>query len=91
MKPYRVQVSGLTFNAATQRFQARVIFHEGTDRITYPVELAAPITADFETVSRGLVLRARVIRKQERGANIAHLKSIVAHAMHVGHHASPAA
>ena len=89
MQSYRAQVSGLTFNAATQCFQARVIFHEGPDRITYPVELAAPITADFKTVSRGVVLRARAIRKQERGANIAHLKSIAAQATHLGQSISP--
>ncbi len=78
MKSYGAEVRGLTYNAATQRFQASVIFHEGGEAVTYPVELDAPINADFETVSRGIVLRARAERKRSRGANISHFKSIAA-------------
>lgn len=76
MQSYGAEVQGLTYNAERQAFQARVIFHEGGERQTYPVELTAPITSDFETVSRGLALRARILRNQNRGANVAHLKMV---------------
>lgn len=76
MNSYGAEISGLSYNAATQSYQARIIFHEGCEKITYPVELCAPITADFDTVSRGLVLRARAMRKQDRGANVSTLKTL---------------
>lgn len=78
MKSYGAEVSGLTYNAAEQSYQARVIFHEGGERITYPVSLDAPVTADFAVISRGLVLRARALRKQDRGANVARLRDVAA-------------
>ncbi|ALI55916.1 hypothetical protein [Celeribacter marinus] len=89
MKLYSAQVSDLTFDAATQQFQADVIFHEGGEQVTYPVELSAPFTASFETVSRGLMVRARAIRKQERGASIASLKSIASQTVHIRYGISP--
>ncbi|AJE45177.1 hypothetical protein P73_0462 [Celeribacter indicus] len=66
----------MTYNPARQAFEARVIFHEAGERITYPVDLAAPINSDFETLARGLVLRARAMRARNRGDNIAHLKLV---------------
>nr|WP_321506371.1 hypothetical protein [uncultured Celeribacter sp.] len=74
MTSYGADIQGLHYNAAEQSYEARVIFHEGADRVTYPVDLNVPITADFAAVSRGLVLRARAMRAQDRGANLAHLK-----------------
>ncbi|WP_439105394.1 hypothetical protein [Celeribacter marinus] len=91
MKLYSAQVSDLTFDAATQQFQADVIFYEGGDQVTYAVELSAPFTASFETVSRGLMVRARAIRKQERGSSIASLKSIAAQPVQIRYGISPLA
>jgi len=68
MPAYRTEVSNLTYNPATQRFEALVIFHEGSDRTSYPCDLAAPIDSDFAHVTRALVVQAKIRRaKAGRG------------------------
>ncbi|NIY79589.1 MAG: hypothetical protein HWE33_15010 [Rhodobacteraceae bacterium] len=76
MQSYGAEVQGLTYNAVEQSYEAKVVFHEAFEKVTYPVALQAPITADFKTISRGLVLRARALRARGRGANVAHLKRV---------------
>jgi hypothetical protein len=84
MQSYGAEIQGLTYNAALQAYQARVIFHEAGERITFPVDFAAPISADYATVSRGLALRARALRNRKRGANVARLKDLAEIAAHQG-------
>ncbi|SLN68122.1 hypothetical protein AQS8620_03195 [Aquimixticola soesokkakensis] len=67
MQLYGAEVSGLTYNAATQAFEALVVFHENADKVSYPTELQAPINADFDSIARGLVLRARMRRARSNG------------------------
>ncbi|MBW6416083.1 hypothetical protein [Celeribacter sp. PS-C1] len=76
MQSYGAEVQGLTYNAADQRYEAKVVFHEAFEKVTYPVDIKAPITANFKTISRGLVLRARALRARGRGVNLAHLKRV---------------
>lgn len=85
MQSYGAEIQGLTYNAAEQAYQARVVFHEEGERITFPVEFTAPISADYATVSRGLALRARALRNRKRGANVSRLKDVAQIAASQGH------
>lgn len=67
MSSYSSQVQHLRFNAATQRFEALVVFHEDGETIKYPTALRLPIQSDFVVVARKLVAAAKKQRRQSAG------------------------
>ena len=71
MSGYRTEVQSLTYNAANQRFEAMVIFHEPGEVTKYPCSLAYPIDAEFEDVSRGLI----AVAKSRRASKLRNLVS----------------
>lgn len=73
MSNFHTQVQNLNYNAAEQKFEALVIFHEGAEARKFPVAAALPLTADFAQVTRVLVARA----KDKRAKSSAHLTSRV--------------
>ncbi|GAA3856545.1 hypothetical protein [Celeribacter arenosi] len=73
MYKYGAEVSGLTYNPSTRRFEALVIFHEAEDRASYPVALALPIDTDFGKVSRLMIRAAQQLRSDDRGATVSRL------------------
>lgn len=66
MQSYAPEVRNLTYNAAEQQFEALVVLHEGADQLSFPTSLNAPITTDFQTVARSLVVQAKL--RRARGA-----------------------
>lgn len=68
MSSYASQVQHLRFNAATQRFEALVVFHEDGETIKYPTTLPLPIQSDFAVVTQKLVAAAKKQRHQSAGS-----------------------
>lgn len=75
MALYQAEVTQLRFNAATQKFEALVIFHEGHDHVSYPCELEAPISSEFALISRALVVQAKVKRARDAHGLMSRLKT----------------
>lgn len=71
MSSYKTEVQGLTYNAATQCFDAIVVFHEPGEQIKYPCSLAFPIDAAFEDVTHGLI----AVAKSRRASKLQNLVS----------------
>lgn len=66
MSNYKTEVQNIAYNAATQSFEAIVVFHEEGDVIKYPCSLAFPVDAEFEDVTKGLVSVAKSQRASGR-------------------------
>jgi len=79
---YATEVTNLTYNAADQQFEALVILHEAGDRLGFPTSLKAPITADFETVARSLVVQAKVRRAQNVHELMSRLRPMMSKVSH---------
>ncbi|MWD27905.1 hypothetical protein E0K89_010510 [Aquicoccus sp. SCR17] len=60
------ELSRVTYNPATQAFEAVVTFHNSDGRMTYAASLAAPLDMSFEEAAEGLIRDARA---QARKAN----------------------
>lgn len=54
MQTSRTQIGDVTYNAATQSFEALVTFHTESGRVRVAAEFQAPLSEDFETVAEGL-------------------------------------
>lgn len=66
MSSYQTEVQNLNYNAATQCFEALVVFHEGHETRKVPISAPLPISTDFEVVSTALVARAKAHRAKGR-------------------------
>lgn len=66
MSSYQTEVQNLSYNAATQSFEALVVFHEGHETRKVPISAPLPITAEFKDVSDILVKRAKAHRAKGR-------------------------
>ncbi|MEM6596053.1 MAG: hypothetical protein AAF672_14800 [Pseudomonadota bacterium] len=63
MSSYRTEVQNLRYNAASQCFEALILFREGGETFKYPTELALPIHCEFGFVSKKLVAEAKRLRR----------------------------
>ena len=63
MSSYRTEVQNLRYNAASQCFEALILFHEGGETLKYPAELALPIQSEFGFVSKKLTAEAKRKRR----------------------------
>lgn len=61
-----IELSDVRYNAAQQQFEAAVTVHDNTTVRRYACAIAAPITMDFDTASKGLARQA-IRRHQQRG------------------------
>ncbi|MCY4180479.1 MAG: hypothetical protein OXC60_03635 [Litoreibacter sp.] len=84
MSSYRTEVQNLRYNAATQSFEALILFYEGGDVLKYPTELALPIQSDFSFVSKKLVSEAKRQRRQNAGHLISRTACGDARLAHLG-------
>ncbi|SNR48928.1 hypothetical protein [Puniceibacterium sediminis] len=54
MQTSRTQIGDVTYNAATQSFEALVTFHTKAGRVRVAAEFHAPLSEDFEVVTESL-------------------------------------
>lgn len=59
MTQSKTQIGDVTYNAATQSFEALVTFHTDAGRMRIPSSFAAPLDAPFAHVTDGLWHNAR--------------------------------
>ena len=55
MSDIKTQIGEIAYNPATERFEALVTFHSPLGRFSIAASLDAPLTADFDMVSDGLL------------------------------------
>ena len=55
MADIRTQIGEIAYNPASERFEALVTFHSSLGRLSVAASVAAPLTADFDTVTDGLL------------------------------------
>lgn len=55
----KTRIGEIRYNPTTQRFEALVTFEAETGTRRVAASLAAPLTAEFETLAKGLVDKAR--------------------------------
>jgi hypothetical protein len=66
MRYYRTELGPVIYNPETCAFEARVTFHEGPTRETYPCSLRLPIDTEAGIVACAIVRQAREMRRQHR-------------------------
>jgi hypothetical protein len=71
MSGYTTEVQNLTYNAASQNFEAVVVFHEPGETTKFPCSLAFPIDAEFADVTHGLI----AVAKSRRASKLRNLVS----------------
>lgn len=54
MQTSRTQIGDVSYNAASQSFQALVSFHTQGGRVRVAAEFESPVSEDFEVVTEGL-------------------------------------
>ena len=59
MSRTKTQIGQITYNPADESFEALVTFHGETGTRRVPASFRAPLTAEFDTVSRGLLIAAK--------------------------------
>ncbi|MFV2053800.1 hypothetical protein [Aliiroseovarius sp. YM-037] len=74
MRHEQIQISDVEYNPARSAFEATISIHDASGTTRYPCSLPAPLNASFETVTRGLVARA----KQRHRKNLPGLRSRIA-------------
>jgi len=65
MQTVPLQLSDVTYNAATQSFEALVTVHEPSGARSYACAIEAPITMEFAEAADGLATQA--LRRHVRG------------------------
>jgi hypothetical protein len=68
MTQTRIQIDDVTYNAATQCFEASVTIQDAKYTRKFPCAIEAPITMDFVRASEGL--KKQALRQNEGGAGL---------------------
>jgi hypothetical protein len=63
MKIDRLSVNNLGYNPEEEAFEALVVLNEAGENYAYPVQLRAPLTAEFDFVARKLAEKARQLHR----------------------------
>jgi hypothetical protein len=63
MKIDRLSVNNLGYNPEEEAFEALVVLNEAGENYAYPVQLRAPLTAEFDFVARKLAEKARQVHR----------------------------
>ena len=58
MTPIKVQLDNVTYNAATQAFEARAVLYDGDRRHSYACMIEAPITMEYDDAAGRLSRQA---------------------------------
>lgn len=67
------ELSRVTYNPATQAFEAVVTFHNSDGRMTYAASFEASLDTSFEAATEGLIRDARAQARKE-GALGSHIR-----------------
>lgn len=54
MKDTRTRISAIRYNPAERTFEASVTLYDRGEAFTYPVSLRAPMTTEYEDISRSI-------------------------------------
>lgn len=58
MKTFKTEVQNLTYNAATQCFEALVVLHTFSGQVTYATSAYGPMDTEFEAIAKTMTDQA---------------------------------
>ncbi|WP_420862146.1 orotidine 5-phosphate decarboxylase [Algirhabdus cladophorae] len=58
MTQFKTEVQNLTYNAATQCFEALVVLHSFSGQVTYATSAFGPMDTDFKTIAKTMTDQA---------------------------------
>ena len=78
MQAETLEFEAIRYNPESEGFEATLRVHDQNEVFAYPVQIRAPLTADYAIVARGLTLKAIALHK-------GHVTEPVLRTRHVAH------